>query len=588
MLSMINKDMHHMLGEAIKDEDPTRIYNIIQEHFKGGKNHHVESARRKLNAHRFGPDVERGISRLLVLISELEVAQKMDMPESQKFGILRSRMSYEERPHVRNIFGMAYYIKENFYNTVIKIFEEWDTIPTDKNQALMAASMAPQVADRICFKFQTNECVRPKCPFIHKIMTEQERKDQNYVAKVPEKKNFTGKHMKGTTIAKKFKGKQDMRNNNSKETNGMHNNIPLTKEHQMMLGEGEVKPTPGNPRGFSKRQLTVLSLFKDREVKNNINQSNDDGHFSSWRDEKNSFRGIENNYKNGFNLNLFKSSTNEVTPSREPVLNEVEESTLMRRALGDIARIAREIQPSDIVVHSNTFQINSIVKLLDVNGRLCPWTEENPHQFPTNLPKGFHVGSDEVMLALYKINEAIFGAIVMYPFKVFNFESGSYEHKKNSFMRFIPHERKEHYKIFHESGFYRSTVDSIPIYFKAFSRIQNDPSADDKDKDLFVFAMDYDFMSYVAQQFGGYLETGISLKQGRKNLMEVIVKCDEEFRCSNWIVSNGMIAIGRESYPEPKYIKDVNSDYQVQRSVTWSDYTSRKKHLTAIKFKELL
>ena len=41
--------------------------------------------------------------------------------------------------------------------------------------------------------------------------------------------------MKGTTIAKKIKGKQDMRNNNSKGSNGMHNNIPLTKEHQMML-----------------------------------------------------------------------------------------------------------------------------------------------------------------------------------------------------------------------------------------------------------------------------------------------------------------------------------------------------------------
>ena len=183
---------------------------------------------------------------------------------------------------------MASYMKESFYNTVIKISGEWDTILTDKNHAPMAASMAPQVADRICcFKYQTNECVRLKCPLIHKIMTEQERKDQNYIAKLPGKKNFSGKPMKGTTTAKKVKGKQDMRNNNSKGTNGMHNNnIPLTKEHQMMLGEGEVKPTPSNPRGFSKRQLSVLNFFKDREVKNNINQSNDDGHFSSWGDEK--------------------------------------------------------------------------------------------------------------------------------------------------------------------------------------------------------------------------------------------------------------------------------------------------------------
>ena len=57
---------------------------------------------------------------------------------------------------------------------------------------------------------------------------------------------------------------------------------------------------------------------------------------------------------------------------------------------------------------------------------------------------------------------------------------------------------------------------------------------------------------------------------------------------SNWMVSNGMIVIERESYPEPKYIKDIESDYQVHRSVTWSDYTSNKKNLRAIRFKELL
>ena len=118
---------------------------------------------------------------------------------------------------------MASHHKSNFYDTVIKISEEWDAIPTDK-EAPMAANMAPQMGDRICFKFQTNECVRPKCLFIHKIMTEQERKEQNYIAKVPEKKNFPSKPMKGTTAAKKFKGKP-------KGINGMHNNIPLIKEH---------------------------------------------------------------------------------------------------------------------------------------------------------------------------------------------------------------------------------------------------------------------------------------------------------------------------------------------------------------------
>ena len=90
--------------------------------------------------------------------------------------------------------------------------KEWDAIPTDK-KAPMAASMAPQTGDRICFRFQTNECVRPKCPFIHRRMTEQERKDQNYIAKVPEKKTFPTKPMKGAPTAMKFKGKPDFEGN---------------------------------------------------------------------------------------------------------------------------------------------------------------------------------------------------------------------------------------------------------------------------------------------------------------------------------------------------------------------------------------
>ena len=64
------------------------------------------------------------------------------------------------------------------------------------------------------------------------------------------------------------------------------------------------------------------------------------------------------------------------------------------------------------MVHSNTMHINSIGKKLAFDGRLRPWgtTESNVinmigwHQFPSDLPKGFHEGSDEIMLALYKIN----------------------------------------------------------------------------------------------------------------------------------------------------------------------------------------
>ena len=54
------------------------------------------------------------------------------------------------------------------------------------------------------------------------------------------------------------------------------------------------------------------------------------------------------------------------------------------------------------------------------------------HQYPSDLSKVFHQGSDEVMLALYKLSELIFQSRVVYPFKVYNNELEQYENKKNS------------------------------------------------------------------------------------------------------------------------------------------------------------
>ena len=62
MMSMVHKDMHHLLLDLIRKEDPVQIYRAIQEHFKGGKSHHVEAARKKLNDHRLGQDIERDLS----------------------------------------------------------------------------------------------------------------------------------------------------------------------------------------------------------------------------------------------------------------------------------------------------------------------------------------------------------------------------------------------------------------------------------------------------------------------------------------------------------------------------------------------
>ena len=48
-----------------------------------------------------------------------------------------------------------------------------------------------------------------------------------------------------------------------------------------------------------------------------------------------------------------------------------------------------------------------------------------------------------------------------------------------------------------------------------------------------------------------------------------------------------MFSIVKESIPELNYIKDFNSDFQVQRSVTWEEYTN-KKNLSALDVKDIL
>ena len=106
------------------------------------------------------------------------------------------------------------------------------------------------------------------------------------------------------------------------------------------------------------------------------------------------------------------------------------------------------------------------------------------HQYRSELPKGFHEGSDEVMLALYKLNELIFEARVVYPFKVYNYESEQYEYKKNSFMKFNPIERNKNYKIFDEAGFYRSAVDNISEYFLAYDQMLRQFSLTDIERDI--------------------------------------------------------------------------------------------------------
>ena len=112
----------------------------------------------------------------------------------------------------------------------------------------------------------------------------------------------------------------------------------------------------------------------------------------------------------------------------------------MKGARREIIKIG-ELEPNPVVmIHANTLHLSKIVQDLNINVRIHAWYKMRPHtinmlgwhQYPSDLPKGLQEGSDEVMLALYKLNELIFQARVVYPFKVHNNELEQYEYKKNS------------------------------------------------------------------------------------------------------------------------------------------------------------
>ena len=80
------------------------------------------------------------------------------------------------------------------------------------------------------------------------------------------------------------------------------------------------------------------------------------------------------------------------------------------------------------------------------------------------------------------------------------------------------------------------------------------------------------------------LSTKKGKQEGRTVITEVIIECAQNFTLSKSAMISGMYAIVIESYPEPRFIKDGNSDYQAQRSVIW---TSQMGNLVQIK-KELV
>ena len=129
-------------------------------------------------------------------------------------------------------------------------------------------------------------------------------------------------------------------------------------------------------------------------------------------------------------FNMFKPSVKgeDITPRKEPENNEVLDPTLMRGVKEDIKRIGQLEHDPQVTINAHALHLSRIVRDLGVHVRIAAWSIRRPneinmlgwHQYQTELPRGFHEGSDEIMLALYKLNEVMFDARVVYPFMVYN------------------------------------------------------------------------------------------------------------------------------------------------------------------------
>ena len=115
--------------------------------------------------------------------------------------------------------------------------------------------------ERYCSKFQLDNSTNKKCRFIHQLMNEQQKKESGFAKNRPfkDRKNYD---LKWNNKDKKFEGKEDTRNSNSSGTNRMHNSVPLTREHQVHLGEPKGKVSELNPKGYSKFQNKLRNIIK--------------------------------------------------------------------------------------------------------------------------------------------------------------------------------------------------------------------------------------------------------------------------------------------------------------------------------------
>ena len=205
-------------------------------------------------------------------------------------------------------------------------------------------------------------------------------------------------------------------------------------------------------------------------------------------------RNNSDTHTGGMSFNMF-SPVPEISSAERVQLHN---TTLVRCTVARliaIQRISREIDTTTVItsdaIHlftvANTIGGSNLLPVLYENNLLAVCPKVNMlgwNNYPSSMVGGYHEGSDEIMLALYKLNEVLYDAIVVYPMMIYNQEAQRYEYKKNAFMTFNPSHKNKHDKPFGESGFYRSTVENISIYFDKFKALNKEQLLEENDFEL--------------------------------------------------------------------------------------------------------
>ena len=175
--TIIKPDMNHLIIKALENGSATELYLIIKEYFKGHKHHHIGFARNALHHCKFTHHVNKDIYNLRQLITNLEEAQEAPLPEAQKMGILRGMMVDEQQLNVTKAFNWACLNKQQFEPVLDTLMSMWNNIPY---KTVKMAAVTGTGEEKLCFRFQQGTCTAKNCIYVHKIMTEQKKKDSGY------------------------------------------------------------------------------------------------------------------------------------------------------------------------------------------------------------------------------------------------------------------------------------------------------------------------------------------------------------------------------------------------------------------------